>query len=358
VLGKSKSTAAPRPVDEGLIAKAMAKAVADGDIVNFRFLFISAFLARLGGSERFETMKYAYLLPDDDQERDSRYEEALAATKEPLTWDHIKSELTAERPPQVPSQLVLQLADNAVLLGKYTSASQAYELLRIRAQMQETYFEQADEALEAGDVPTAVRGYIIATSLDYDYAAFPEPLPKEPDFQTRALMLHGDYPERPEDSLPLLETDLFLGKALGYLLLNGEAAARLESRPVEIRVAFLKELVTQGDPEWTQFTERYREACAIRERFDKRIQRAISDLIEEGSRGVLLDEIEDALGEDPRLMATALLGRTIPDGEWWQYLKDLAYKHPASSLLNTTPSGRKMSCMSWLWSRVRPDSCS
>jgi hypothetical protein len=237
--------------------------------------------------------------------------------------------MAANRPPQLPSELLLALGDHALRQGKYTSAAQAYEMLRIRQRMQEEILRQANAALEAGDIPKAVRGHMIGAALEYNYAAFPEPLPVVPDYQQRALILHAEYPERPEDSLPLLEPQLFIQKGVGYLVGAGAAAA-LESRPLGVRFAFLAELIRRRDPRWDEFAGRYREACAIMREFDQRIRSAISRT-DTATRSIA-DEIDDALGEDPRRIPAQLLGRTIGEGEWWQYLKELAYAHPPAAL--------------------------
>ena len=313
-----------------LTAHELAKAMCDGDIVNVRFLFSPFSPARKDSPERFETDKYAYLLPDPEMERSPEFAEMLARVRMPSLWSHIRNELEAKRPTQLPFELLMTLADNAVRGGKYTSAAQAYEMLRIRGRMQDEFVHQADAALDAGDIPKAVRGYVIAASLEYDYAAFPEPLPAVPNFQTRALMLHGEYPERPEDSLPLQETPAFLRAAFTYLLLHATLAARLEARPIEVLTAFLCELVRRRDPNWSEFARRYREACAMAREFAERIARAAA---REGHRWPgLEDEIEAQLGEDPMRIPARLLGRTIEGGEWWQYLKELAYEHPPSIL--------------------------
>ncbi|MCC6698017.1 MAG: hypothetical protein IT365_20515 [Candidatus Hydrogenedentes bacterium] len=328
--GKSKSASVEKSVDMDLGAEALAKAVHDGDMVNFRLLFLPFSPLRKDSSERLEDEKYAYLRPDSETQSRPEFREALAVVRERTVWQHIESELAANRPAQLPWELVLLLGDNAVRLGKYTNAAQAYEVLRIRRKMQEEFFRQADEALDAGKVKRGVRGYVAATSLEYDYAAFPEPLPKVPDFQRRALILHGVYPERVEDCLPLQELEAFLRAALTYLLLDAPAAARLESRPVAQRLAFLAELVQQRDPEWRAFVHRYREACDLMRDFDKRITRATA---ERGrTQASLAGEIEEVLGQDPRAIPSCLLGRTIENGEWWQYMQELAYLHPAAAL--------------------------
>jgi len=226
---------------------------------------------------------------------------------------------------------VLPLADNAVRLGKYTAAAQAYELLRIRRHMQEEFLRQADQALDANDIPRAVRGYIIATGLEYDYAAFPEPLPAVPNFQARALLLHAEYPARPEDSLGLQPLESHVKIALGYLLLDPKTAARLDERSLEQRLDFLVELVHRRDPEWDAFVARFKDTCDTLARLEERFRRDIK--AQAIAAGGLAEEIEQQRDdEDFRRIPAQLLGREIEDGEWWQYLKELAYQHPAAAL--------------------------
>ncbi|HOF40894.1 MAG TPA: hypothetical protein PLD73_12540 [Candidatus Hydrogenedentes bacterium] len=331
---KRQAAAADKQVDMELAAKAVAKAACDGDIVNLRFLFGPFSPARTASSERFETQKYSYLLPDDEQEEERSFQDALELVRSRGVWAHIENEWRMSRPPQLPFELVLRLGDHAVRQGKYTSAAQAYEMLRIRARMQALFLEAADESLDHGDIARAVRGYVVASGLEYDYAAFPEPLPKTPDYQMRALVLHGDYPERPEDCLALQETGQFVMTALSYLLMSDETAARLEKRPESVRLAVLKELIECGDPAWDAFARRYREASELKREFAQRIQRAIEarTAAQGASHKNLAGEIDDTLGADPGRIPIALLGREIEDGEWWQYLKELAFLHPAGIL--------------------------
>jgi hypothetical protein len=326
----TKGNRQEKVVDPELVAKALAKAVSDGDVVNFKMVFMPFSPARAGSSERFEDAKYAHLLPEAEEENHPRFREALALTRNADTWAHVQKEIEADRPAQLPSSLLIPLGDNALRLGKYTSAAQAYELLRIRQRMQDAFFEAADRALDAGEIPKAVRAYVIATGLDYNYAAFPEPLPTVPNFHTAALMLHGEYPKKPEDCVALQEPDALLRTAFGYLLHDASAASRLEPRPLETRVAFLKALVAHLDPQWDSFIKRYREACGMVQVFAKRFERAADGEADTGAS--LADEIAEQTGDDPRSIAAHLLGRTIPDGEWWQYLKELAYTHPAAAL--------------------------
>ncbi len=320
---------ATKVVNPELVAKALAKSVHTGDIVNFRFLFLPFSPARQDSPERFETDKYAYLLPDAEMERDRQFQDLLQRVRRDDLWQHIHRELNEQRPAQLPSELLLMLADNAVRLGKYNSAAQAYELLRVRARMQDEFFEAADRALDAGDVPRAVRGYLVATGLAYDYAAFPEPLPKVPDFQTRALALHGDYPTKPEDYIALRPIDAFLRTALEYLLLSPEAAARLDERPTDVRTTFLFELIHRCDPAWTEFAARFREAYAMSQELSTRLA---SNQRNDGADEGLADELAAAMRDDAVRIMSHLLGRVIPEGEWWQYLKELAYEHPAAAL--------------------------
>ncbi|MDQ1256601.1 MAG: hypothetical protein QG656_1199 [Candidatus Hydrogenedentes bacterium] len=329
-MARKNNPETPPPVDPELTYKAMAKAVCEGDVVNFRLLFAPFSPARDDSTEQFSMDKYAYLLPSRELEEDRTFKDALGTVRRVEVRTHLQQELKANRPAQLPSELLLPLADNAVRRGKYTSAAQAYELLRVRRRVQDEFIAQADAALDEGQIGRGVYGYVIATGLDYDYAAFPEPLPKVPDYQTLALLMHADYPHDPANAIPMQPEDQHIRTALGYLLHNAEVAARLDARPLEVRVQFAEALVRRLDPEWNAFAERFREACVMAERFTARFKRAQ----EEGAktRMTLADEIEQTLGDDPRSIAAHLLGRVIPEGEWWQYLKELAYAHPAAIL--------------------------
>jgi hypothetical protein len=322
---RRRTSGPAKTVDMDLVANALAKAVADGDIVNFRTLFESYSPAREESTETFSGAKYQYLLPDEEEQQTPAFANALREVRSPLIWQHIEQELKAKRRAQLPWQLVLMLGDNAVRRRKLPSAAQAYELLRIRPRMQALFFRQGDAWLDQGSLKGAVEGYVIGTGLDYDYAAFPEPLPRVLDFQKQALILHGEYPETPEDCIGLQEPEPFVRTALSYLLNSAEAAARLENRPIELRIAFLQELVYVRDPSWSTFVERYHRARETMARFAKRLEQA---------RGApsLAEEIERELGEDPGHIPAELLGRAIENGEWWQYLQELAYEHPAAAL--------------------------
>lgn len=319
-----------KKVDEGLLAGALAKAICDGDIVNFRLLFAPFSPGRVESTEAFESEKYAYLLPDEETQSTARYRKALEAVQRSETWRHIEKELGAQRPPRLPWELVLELADNAVREGKFTSAAQAYELLRVRRRTQEEFYVHADAALDADDVALAVRGYRIATGLAYDYAAFPEPLPQTTNYQTKALMLHGKYPTRPEDCIALQDVETHVTTALEYLLNDSEAAARLQSRPMETRLAVLQELVRQIDPAWEDFVDRYKEACALVVEFGERLRKTSEDAGAASSD--VREEVAEQMGDDPMAVTQLLLGREIEGGEWWQYLKEIAYEHPAGIL--------------------------
>ncbi len=327
---KKKNTQEKKIIDMDLGARALAKAVKDGDLVNFRVLFAPFSPLREDSSEILDSTKYRYLHPDEQEEQDPEFIKALEMIREEGTWNHILNELKENRPAQLPAALVMRLGDNAVRQGKYTMASQAYELLRIRAAMQNEFFRQGDVALDEGDIRRAVQAYIIATGLEYNYAAFPEPLPQVPDFQNRALILHGEYPENLEDTLPMQELKPFLQTAFTYLLLSPSAAARLANRPLSVQVDFLVELVHQRDPRWQAFAERYRKALDYMEEFRERIQSTINR--KGGQPMDLADEIAEILGEDPMKTPAMLLGWSIDQGEWWQYLKELAFVHPPAPL--------------------------
>ncbi len=330
-MARNSAVAEEKQVDPEDVAESLAKAVYDGDIVNFRLLFNPFSPARKTSPESFDTDKYAYLLPSDEKAADPVFQEIVAQVKEPSVWEHIQQELEANRPARMPSSLVLKLADRAVARGKYTSAAQAYEQLRVRQRMREEFLKIGDTALDAGDVPLAVRAYRIGAGMEYNYAAFPEPLPVVPNYQTRALILHGDYPARPEDAVGMQPAESLVWTALAYLLNSDEAAARLERQPMERKVAFLDRLIREMDPGWDAFVAQCGEAVRLARKFNERIQGIVRQ--SDGSPDGLAEELSEQLGDDPRRISNALLGFSSNcEYDWWQYVKDLAYRHPAGVL--------------------------
>ncbi len=326
-MSKRSADTVEKIVDMDLVGEALAKAICDGDLVNFQALFAAFSPARRSSTEDLDTEKYAYFLPDDAERSTAAFKDVLAAVREDATWGHIQAELEADRPVQLQSSLLMMLADNAVGAGKYSVAAQAYELLRIRHKMMDEFLKQADAALGAGDISKGVRGYLVALGLSYDYAAFPEPLPAVPNYQTSALMLHGVYPTRPEDCVALQEAEKHVAAALHFLLPDETISARLSDYSLDLRLEFLNALVRRLDPEWEAFTARYAEACDLTRSFGERLKR-----IAEPHSETLEEEIEEQQGPDPREIMVALLGREIQDGDWWQYLKELGYEHPAGVL--------------------------
>ncbi len=326
-MAKRSANTVEKSVDMDLVAEALAKAICNGALVNFQALLAAFSPARQASTEELEAEKYAYLVPDDAERSKPEFTVALEAVREESTWAHIQAELEAQRPAQLHSGLLMMLADNAVREGKYSVAAQAYELLRIRHKMMDEFLKQADAALEAGDISRGVRGYLIATGLSYDYAAFPEPLPAVANYQAKALMLHGVYPTRPEDCVSLQEAENHVSTALQFLLPDEAISTRLRDYPLDLRLEFLNTLVRRLDPEWDAFKARYAEACELTRSFGERLKR-----IAEPHSETLQEEIDEQQGPDPREIMVALLGREIENGEWWQYLKELGYKHPAGVL--------------------------
>ncbi len=317
----------PVAADPEVTAGALAKAVAEGDIVNFRMVFAPFSPARDYTSEDFAAAKYRHLLVDDEFRNTPEFAAALALIQDKATWDHIQGELNVSRPPCLPSGPLMSLADNALRQGKYTVAAQAYESLRIRERVQSEFVEAADRLLESGEVDRAVKGYVIASGLNYDYAGFPDPVPLASDYPTRSLMLHGEYPRHPEDCVAALPPVQFLGVAFEHLLNDRELAKRLIKHDLEKQLAFLDALIRWRDPAWDEFAERFREACTQLERFAGSV---VSNPGE--GRITLQDELDAEEAGDPWILPITLLGRELADREWWKYLKELATKHPAAPL--------------------------
>ncbi len=327
-----KKVATKAEVTQAHIDGCVARAVAEGDMVNLVFCFSPNSPLRQESSEILDTPKYAYLRPSAES-KNAAYDAALKLASRTDIQRHNLEQLQTKRPAQLHAELVVALADNAVALDKYTVAGQAYERLRIRERMRDLFATQADAALDAGDIVTAARGYRIASGLSYDYAAFPEPLPMVPNYQSRALMLHAIYPKRPEDSVALLPPDHQLRVALEYLLLDPALAARLLDKPADLLSGFLASYIRQRDEHWDEFVERYREACEMVNRLADRLK----EQEQSGSKdGQLRAEVAaQEAGFSPAEIPAKLLGRSIERGEWWQYLKELAYQHPASVLFVT-----------------------
>lgn len=326
----SRNTETKKVVTQEIIDIAIAKAVADGDIVNFRFLFLPYSPLREDSTEDINSIKYSYLLPSEEEEETSRFKSALELVKRPDIREHINRQLHKKGPPQLPSELLLMLADNAVKQGKYTSASQAYELLRIRIKMQELFFQQGEEELAQGNISNAVRAYRIASELEYDYGAFPEPLPAVPKYQEQALILHGEYREKWEDCIGCLPLGKFLTEAFNYLFLRPEHASRILTKSEDLQVKFLVELVRQLDPKWDIFIESVSKTIPLVQELYQEIK-SRKERVAQGS--LWEDEWDEGIDtekflEIPRL----LLGRKATPEEWWAYLKELAYLHPASAL--------------------------
>jgi len=351
---KTTTTPAEKPAPpDNDIQDALAFAVATGDIVAFRQMFGPVSPLRAHNSEDLYAGKYDYMRPNDDARRDPYFQMARELAGEPGVWQHTAQQFTRKGPAQLPSELVLMLADNALRLEKYGSAAQAYEMLRVRPRMQRVFYEEGDAALDQDDLPRAVRAYRMGVGLAYDYTAFPEPLPAVPNYQTRALMLHAHYPTRPEMCVAMLDPETFLGAALSYLLNEAEATERLSKRDAATQAAFAEAWIRAADPGWDAFAERYREASETLNRYGERLQRLANkrEGVEESLADELAAEEEDF---EPRKIPARLLGREIEGGEWWQYLKELAFEHPAAVLFlarNTIGGGHEI-----IQPRLRTDS--
>ncbi|MCK5861707.1 MAG: hypothetical protein KAH38_04430 [Candidatus Hydrogenedentes bacterium] len=326
----SRQTVQEKVVEQSVIDSCLACAVAEGDIVNFRFLFMPSSPLRQDSQEEIDSPKYAYLLPEDTS--GPYYQEALRLVQRSETTRYIGAELAKKGPPQLPWELVMILADNAVRIGKYTAAAQAYELLRIRRRMQELMLDKADALLEQGNTEAAAYGYLVASGLDYDYAAFPEPLPAVPNYQERALRLHSVYQDDPKKNIAMQPDETLLKTALDYLLFSPEFSQRLHDLSETAKVSFVSLLVQRMDSEWDVFAARYRQATQIVIR-----HRALLDQVNTYSPealGLLFEQLLDSdQMEELKEIPSILLGESVKDWDWWQCMKTLSYHHPAAALM-------------------------
>lgn len=325
----SNAFVADNDIDYDLLNRCLAHAISEGDIVNFRFLFMPASPFRLDSPEDIHTSKYAYLLPEN--ESSTRYQAALELTQNPEISRYVREQLAKAGPPQLPWRLVLALADNAVRLGKYTMASQAYELLRIRRRMQGLLLDQADARLRSGAMAAAVRGYLIASGLDYDYGAFPEPLPSVPNYQERALALHGVYPAGPEQSLATQPDAVTTKTALRFLLQNPDFSQRFEEQAADRVISFVAALIRGIDAHWEDFSARYGQAHAIVERHAELLGR-INSYSPEALELLYEQLLDSEQMQELKQVPSILCGADCHDMEWWQILKTLAYHHPGAVL--------------------------
>ncbi len=322
-----------KKVEQEVIDLALAKAIADGDIVNFRFLFLPYSPLREDSTEDIDSIKYSYLLPTEEEEQSLLFKSALELVSRADIREHVQKELHKKGPAQLPSDLLLALADNAVYHEKFTSASQAFELLRIRRRMQDLFFEEGEKELAKNNISTAVRAYRMASALEYDYSAFPEPLPAVPRYHDQALILHAEYKIRWAECIGNLPLESFLKAGFNYLFLLPEHAGRITVKPLEIQVPFLVELIRQTDPKWEQFVLRVKEVIPLMHDLYQELKMRV-DRIADGH--LWEDEWDEGLNTEKYLeISEKLLGRKLEQKNWWTYLKELAYEHAPSALFIT-----------------------
>lgn len=323
----TEETRTEKVIDDSLLDRCLAAAIATGDIVNLRFLFMPASPFRVDSSEDISQSKYAYLLPEEENKE---MEEALQLVQQPEISRQVRAQLEKKGPPQLPWQLLQSLADQALRCGKYTAASQAYELLRTRRRMQEIFLDQADAALDRGAFYEAAQGYTLASGLQYDYAAFPEALPAVLNYQEKALSFHGSYPLTTEDEATT-DDKVLCRSSLQFLMQGAEFLQRLDVREEKELVQFTAEVIRCLDPEWDSFVSAFHESLALVEKYEplfKHINSYTQEALE-----VLLEEIfTDEEKEELRRIAP-LFAPGAPEGEeWWLTMRTLAYHHPGAVL--------------------------
>lgn len=320
-------TQTEKVIDFTMLDRCLAFAIATGDSVNLRFLFMPASPFRQDSSEEINQSKYAYLIPDEES---AEMAEALKLVEQPEISRQVRAQLSKKGPPQLPWELLQALADQALRLGKYTVASQAYELLRIRRRMQEIFLDHADAALDGGAFYEAAQSYKIAAGLQYDYAAFPEALPSVLNYQENALSLHRNYPQTPEEGAQ--SDDSALCRSILHFLMQGaEFLQRLDGHDPKVVLQLTVEVIRCLDPGWEAFVSAFQESLVIVAPFAKQFER-INSYTQEALE-VLLEEIfTDEQKETLRGLAS-LFAPGAPEGEeWWLTMRTLAYHHPGAVL--------------------------
>ncbi|HNZ49469.1 MAG TPA: hypothetical protein PLQ42_10590 [Candidatus Hydrogenedentes bacterium] len=312
-------------IDYALLDRCLAAAIACGDIVNLRFLFLPASPFRRDSSEDISMSKYAYLLAEEESDA---LEAALRLVQQAEISRQVREQLEKKGPPQLPWELLQALADNALRLGKYTAASQAYELLRTRRRMQEIFLDQADAALDRGAYAEGARGYKIAAGLQYDYAAFPEALPAVLNYQEKAVTLHGKYPVVLEGET-LSDDRALCRSSLLFLLQGADFIQRLENRDDESLIQFTAEMIRCLDPAWDRFVPAFQEACRLISPFAELFSR-INSYTQEALE-VLLEEIFSDEEKETLRGISQFFAPGIAEGSAWQLvMRTLAYYHPGA----------------------------
>ncbi|MGC8846486.1 MAG: hypothetical protein ACP5QY_11625, partial [Candidatus Hydrogenedens sp.] len=176
----------------------------------------------------------------------------------------------------------------------------------------------------------AVRAYRIASALEYDYSAFPEPLPAVPRYHDQALILHAEYKNKWSECIGNMPMESFLRVGFNYLFLLPEHAGKITTKPIEIQIPFLIELVRQIDTKWEEFIQNIKEVIPLMEELYQEIKIRIGRIAD----GHLWeDEWDEGLNTEKYLeIPERLLGRTLNQKDWWAYLRELCYEHPPSAL--------------------------
>ena len=90
----SQETLQQKTVSQSVIDVCMANVVAEGDIVNFRFLFMPASPLRPSSPEDIHSPKYGYLFPEDESAQ--RYQNALRLVQRSEITRYIQKQLATD----------------------------------------------------------------------------------------------------------------------------------------------------------------------------------------------------------------------------------------------------------------------
>ena len=230
-----------------------------------------------------------YLLPSDEAAASPEFAAAMELVEQ-----------LEPRDDAVPAALLEQTARQAVALGKFAYAEDAYKLLGIKKEMVGLYAQSGEQLLREDKPKHAAMAFFVAASIED---------PIGPHYQYLGFELHTECPAEPEKCVTALPIELLVDAAIRVLLTNEPLAERLiaSARP-EQKGYILATLAACRDLDLPGLVENLRAASAE------------------------LSRIDDGKPDDYSRIGPMLLGRQTASEQAWQYLREFCFEHPLGSL--------------------------